>query len=89
MYFLPPRDLNLPRPAIDLEVEKQGSGAVISVSSANLAKNIYFTTGVDGFFSDNYFDLLPGETRTVTFEPEEQSLNDSLQINIITLVDSY
>ena len=38
----------------------------VSVSAKQLARNVFLASGaVDGFFEDNYFDVLPGETVTV------------------------
>jgi beta-mannosidase len=33
-----------------------------------LAKNVYLSTEAAGTLSDNYFDLLPGERKTVLFK---------------------
>ncbi|WP_169793089.1 glycoside hydrolase family 2 protein [Amphibacillus sediminis] len=33
------------------------------------AKNIYLETNMAGYFSDNYFDLLANEVKTVQFFP--------------------
>lgn len=32
-----------------------------------LARGVYLTAEQEGIFSDNYFDLLPGEVKTVQF----------------------
>ena len=39
----------------------------VTFSAEKLVKNLFVSTGYEGFFSDNYFDLLPGETKTVRF----------------------
>ncbi len=47
-------------------------------------------TSAKGFFSDNYFDLLPGETIKVVFRPDDDSFkveNDTLKI--LTIRDTY
>jgi beta-mannosidase len=42
----------------------------VAVSSPVLVKNLYLNyDDVDGIFSDNYFDLLPGTTKVVRFRP--------------------
>ncbi len=89
LYFIPLKDLELPQPEIKMDVVSGSNSVEITVSTDKLAKNIYLTTEAEGFFSDNYFDLLPGETRTVTFKPEGEVDSESLQFNIISLVDSY
>ena len=42
----------------------------MKVTAKQLARNVYLTSAANGFFDDNFFDLLPGETATVTFRPE-------------------
>ena len=61
----------LPKPEIKLAVAAGANGALaVSVSAKQLARNVFLASGaIDGFFDDNYFDVLPGETVTVTFSP--------------------
>lgn len=66
-YALPPRKLKLPKAAVKLTVETVGEGYLILLESDQLAKNVYIGTEAEGFFDDNYFDLLPGARKTVLF----------------------
>ena len=43
----------------------------------------------DGFFSDNYFDLIPGETKAITFEAKSIIMDLKNILNVVSLVDSY
>lgn len=69
-YFVAPRKLDLPVADIRLEVKESGGKKLVTVSSAKLAKNIWLLLDKDdkSHFSDNYFDLLPGMSRTVELE---------------------
>ena len=68
--FAPFKDLALPDPEIEIEWTPSEGGARIAVSSSSFAKDVSLSIpGVDGRFSDNYFDLLPGEAKTVDFRP--------------------
>jgi beta-mannosidase len=70
LYFLPVKDLDLPQATIVTKVKDLGDEFAIGLSSSTLAKNLYLSLGAaDGFFSDNYFDLLPQETKIVHFKP--------------------
>jgi beta-mannosidase len=71
-YFVPPKDLRLPPdPGLEVRSGWQGSRRVLLVSTHAFAKNVWLhANGVEGHFSDNYFDLLPGEPRLVRFEPD-------------------
>ncbi|MCB0534210.1 MAG: glycoside hydrolase family 2 protein [Lewinellaceae bacterium] len=76
-YLVPPRKLTLPRTRVNIQVTQVTAGYQLTLESANLAKNVYLHADVPGRFSDNYFDLLPGERRTVLFKTE--SILDSPQ----------
>lgn len=66
-YSDSPRKLKLPRADVNLTVKKDEKGYTLDLQSEKLAKNVLISTDADGFFSDNYFDLLPGERKTVHF----------------------
>lgn len=70
-YFAPPRKLLLPDTRIALRVSAVNEGYQIELESPQLAKGVRLSTAVPGRFSDNYFDLLPGERRTVLFQTEQ------------------
>jgi beta-mannosidase len=60
-YFYPVKELSLPHPNIEYEFQEVDHGFEITLQSDKLAKNLFMAIGDDeGFFSDNYFDLLPG-----------------------------
>lgn len=69
-YFVAPRELELPEPGIQLEVKESGGKKRVTLRSQKLAKNVWLLLDKDdqSHFSDNYFDLLPGMSRTVEVE---------------------
>ena len=55
----------------------------MELSTDKLAKNIFLEIpGVEGRFSDNYFDLMPGVKKSLEFYPISQTeqLNDLVKI---------
>jgi beta-mannosidase len=69
LYFRPIKDILLPKPNVKYEVNAVDGGFEITLNSDQLAKNLYMTIGdEEGFFSDNYFDLIPGKTVKVKLE---------------------
>ena len=71
-FFVKPKDLLLEDPEISIHIEKKFHKYFIFVKAMKLAKSIYITHAKqDGFFSDNFFDLLPLEDKIVVFEPSE------------------
>lgn len=72
LYLAPPRKLDLPKAKISLAAAPAEGGYALTLSSERLAKNVLLSTDADGFFSDNYFDLLPGETKQVFFKTAQK-----------------
>ena len=67
-YFKKPKELLLEKPAISYSLTRQEGEVFISLSSNMLAKNLFLDLKEDdAHFSENYFDLLPLDTRTVSF----------------------
>jgi len=68
-YFVKPKQLNLQHTNIQYVIGRQGEKTLVTLKSDLLAKGVYLQfKNAEGFFSDNYFDLLPGEEKQVTFE---------------------
>jgi beta-mannosidase len=69
-YFVKTRDLALPTPELGLTVTPHRIGATVRITARRFARAVWLSTpGEDGAFSDNFFDLLPGETATVEWTP--------------------
>lgn len=69
LYFKPIKDVLLPKPDVKFEINAVQDGFEISLSTDKLAKNLYMTIGdEEGFFSDNYFDLIPVQPVKIKLE---------------------
>jgi beta-mannosidase len=88
-YNNPVRELTLPKPTIKHIVNAVNGGYEITVSTDKLAKNVYLQTDVDGFFQDNYFDLLPGEQKKVLFKTQTVATELDKLVRVTSLVESY
>ncbi len=89
-YFVPPKKLNLSYPVIKKVISKNGDNYSIELSTDKLARNVYLSLKKgDGFFSDNYFDMIPGKKYFITFTPKGNAVNLKSSLNIISLVNSY
>ncbi|MCB0527320.1 MAG: glycoside hydrolase family 2 protein [Saprospiraceae bacterium] len=88
-YLAPPRKLHLPKTRIHMKVEQVNEGYRISLESDRLAKNVMLSADADGFFSDNYFDMLPGERKTVLFRTNSVLDNPQSAFSLKSLVDTY
>ncbi|KRG15805.1 beta-galactosidase [Virgibacillus soli] len=65
-YFTKTKDLVLEIPQISIEYPKEDDHTIL-VSTNTFAKNIWLDAEREGIFSDNYFDLIPGIPKKVTF----------------------
>ncbi len=85
-----PKDLNLLRPDIGIEVIPSNTGFSIFLSTDVLVKGLFIRTECRGRFSDNCFDLLPDTKREIEFFPEEDILKRDLQddLSIVSLFDT-
>jgi beta-mannosidase len=77
LYLVKPKDLKLsPDPRLKFQVIEGNDHFEISLSSASLVKNVFLTTmATNHHFSDNGFDLLPGEQRKVNI-PKKVGIED-------------
>jgi len=92
LYFDKIKNLLLPETHPEISYKQVKDGIEISISSDKLIKNIYFRLdNLEGHFSDNYFDIIPGVTKTIKFISNENiDMNDfKSEIAILTLTDSY
>lgn len=64
------KEMELPMVEPTIEVSVVDGVGEVTISSPVLLKNLWVDfPRQEGFFSDNYFDLLPGERVTITFTP--------------------
>lgn len=90
LYFVTVENLNLPAPKIDKAITPITGGYSIRLTSDRLAKNVYLQIDeVDGFFSDNFFDLLPGATVEIEFRCKTKIPDLENKLKILTIQDTY
>jgi beta-mannosidase len=89
IYLRSVRDLLLEKPLISKSIKRIQKGYLIVLTTDRLAKNIYLTSEKEGSFSDNFFDLLPGETRTICFITNDLNNSFESSLKILTVADTY
>ena len=90
-YFVKTKDLALPDPELSVAVTPEVAGtqgAMVRVTARRLARDVRLEaepapTRPEEMFSDNYFDLLPGESVTVEWKGEPP------RVKAISIRDSY
>ncbi len=81
LYLRPVKDLILPQVKVRPIVRAlPGGGFAIALTADALVKNLYLSfDDIDAGFSDNYFDILPGETAIIEIKPAKPIGADSIQ----------
>lgn len=77
-YFAYPKDQKLSEANIETSVRRRGDAIVMTLKTDKLARDIFVEVPVQGVrFTDNFFDLLPGQRKKITItSPEGHLLND-------------
>lgn len=89
-YFLPTKDLDLPETEIRTSVKTFEGRCEVTLTSAKLAKDVFVQIPIQGaLFSDNFFDLLPGETRKVVITSPEIKRGSNPAIKIKHIRETY
>lgn len=88
-YLVPPKDMRLSRTTVKKQVVAINDGYQITLETNNLAKNVMISTSVDGFFSDNYFDLLPNEKKVIRFKTDRILDTPQEAFSVKTLLETW
>ncbi|MCH5328749.1 MAG: glycoside hydrolase family 2 protein [Coprobacter sp.] len=89
-YATRQKRMNYTPPRIETDMVAAGDGYDVTLHSDIFARGVFLSiAGIDNFFSDNYFDLLPEVPRTIhvsTALPEEEFRR---QLTVVSLGDVY
>lgn len=79
------------RPAnIKWEIKKINDGYELLLTSEVFARGVFLSLpGIDSFFEDNYFDLLPHSPKVIRLRSSKTLNEVNQQIKVTSLVDSY
>ncbi len=87
LYFSPTKNLDLPDPELSWDIREGTGGPVIIVEARRLARQVFLEVkGLEGHFSDNFFDMAAGEKRTLTFSG---NVNASVLAEKLTIKSIY
>ena len=89
-YLAPVKEIHLKPATLKVESTGENGSFKIRVTSPVLARSVYLSFGdLDVKVTDNYFDLMPGETREIT-ATSSASLNElKTQLKVISLTDAF
>ncbi|NOU47572.1 MAG: glycoside hydrolase family 2 protein [Bacteroidales bacterium] len=87
-YFVEEKDLNLSKEKPKIDTEKAGDSIILTLSSGSLIKDVFLQSNdTEGFFRENYFDLIPGTRRKISFKPSGKIAAGDLIFKTTTLND--
>jgi len=90
-FFRPYKELSFPEPQIKFEAVTSRNGYKITLTTDRLAKSVYLSNETPGFFSDNYFDLMPGKPVEIEFRTRQTVPLETFrnQLRIRSLKDAF
>ena len=90
VYLAPIKEIHLKPSALKIETTGAGGSYKIRVTSPVLARDVYLSFGeLDVKLSDNYFDLLPGESVEITATSAASFSALKAQLKAISLADAF
>lgn len=89
-YFLRPKELHLNKTKVQVQETPGQRSQCITLSTDVLAKNVFVTIkGESVNLSDNFFDLMPGQPRTICLPPGRKIRHLEKKVIVRSLVDTY
>ena len=89
-YAVSQKDMNYRPARMKTVITKAADGYDVKLSSEVFARGVFLSVkGIDNFFSDNYFDLLPKTSRTIHVRCAKDLDTFKKELEIISLVDTY
>lgn len=89
-FFSRTKDLELPQTSISYKVKQTDGECQLILTSSKLAKDVFIEIPIQGArFTDNFFDLLPGESKKITITSDSIKKSDKLNISIKHIRQTY
>ena len=88
-FFCKQNELNYPTANITSKVVAAEGGVEVTLTTDNFARAVFMSIdGIDNFFADNYFDLRPGQSRTVHVRTSLSAEEFAKQLRIVHLAQT-
>ena len=89
-YAVSQKDMSYPKVHIQTQVTKAGDGYDVKLTTDKFARGVFLSIkGIDNFFSDNYFDMLPKSSRTIHVRSGKDQATFEKELEMLSLVDTY
>ena len=88
-FFVAQKEINYPKANITRSVKATDGGFEITLQSDKFARGVFLSLeGIDNFFDNNYFDLLPNEKMTVKVKTSVTLKDFEKQLKILSMADA-
>jgi beta-mannosidase len=89
-FFTRYKNIDFPKAIITKRSTATKDGFDVTLESDVFARGVFLSiTGIDNFFSDNYFDLLPGEPVTIHVTTALSKAEFDKQLQCVSISDAY
>ena len=89
-FFRKTKDLLLPETTVSCKMKQKDGMCELTLFSPALAKDVFIEIPLQGArFSDNFFDLLPGERKTVVITSPQIKKGEELPLTIKHIRETY
>lgn len=89
-YMTKQKLIEFPQVTITKQITEAPEGFIVELTSDKVARGVFLSIdGVDNFFDDNFFDLLPNETKKVHVKTTVSKADFEKQLKIRSMVDGY
>lgn len=89
-YPLRQKDMAYTRATIKRDIRPAADGYDVTLTTDVFARAVFMKIkGIDNFFSDNYFDMLPGTSRTIHVRTSKDFDTFSRELETVSLGDTY
>jgi beta-mannosidase len=89
-YLAPVKEVHLKPAALKVDLSTANGKFRVQVASPVLARSVYISFGnLDVKLSDNYFDVLPGESVDITVESKASLDEVKAQMRVMSLTDAF
>lgn len=86
-YFRVPKELQLERSNLETTLKAVEDGYALTISANTFVKNLFVQTDLEGNWSDNFFDLLPNENKTILLKTDQKlSLEEVQFLSVNSLI---
>ena len=87
-FLVKQKDMLYPKASISYKVKQISDGYEVTLKTDRFARAVYLSLdGIDNFFEDNYFDMMPGKDKVVKVRTRLSQTDFSQQLKFRSLID--